>query len=77
MTPVHMATHFHMTTDEPRYDVTLTSTALTHLPPGQNYRHSADDIFRGIFVNEKFCDLIKISMKFVPKGPIDNIPALV
>ena len=48
---------------------------LTH-PPGQNGRHFADDIFRCIFVNEKFCILIWISLKFVPKGPIDNIPAL-
>ena len=37
----------------------------------------ADDIFRCIFVNEKFCILIKILPKFVPKGPIDNNPALV
>ena len=34
-------------------------------------------IFRWIFVNEKFCILIKILLKFVPKGPIDNDPALV
>ena len=33
--------------------------------------------FRGIFVNEKFCILIKISWRFVSKGPIDNNPALV
>ena len=46
-------------------------------PPGQNGRHLADDIFRCIFVNEKFCLLITISLKFVPKGPIDNNPALV
>ena len=37
----------------------------------------ADDIFRCIFMNEKFCILIEISLKFVPKGLIDNIPALV
>ena len=37
----------------------------------------ADDIFRWMFVNEKFCSLIRISLKFVPKGPIDNNPALV
>ena len=30
-----------------------------------------------IFVNEKFCIFIKISQKFVPKGPIDNNPASV
>ena len=29
------------------------------------------------FVNEKFCILITISQKFVPKGPIDNNQALV
>ena len=45
--------------------------------PGQNGRHFADDIFSCIFVNEKFCILIKISLKFVPKGPIDNNPTLV
>ena len=43
-------------------------------PPGQNGRHFAYDIFRSIFVNKKFCILIKISLKFVPKGPIDNNP---
>ena len=37
----------------------------------------ADNVFKCIFVNEKFCILIKISLKFVPKGPIDNNPALV
>ena len=46
-------------------------------PPGQNGRHFADDIFRCIFVNENFYILVKISLKFVPKGPIDNNPALV
>ena len=44
---------------------------------GQNGRHFADDIFRCIFVDEKLCILIKISLKFVPKGPIDNKLALV
>ena len=46
-------------------------------PPGQNGRHFADGIFRCIFMNEKFCILIEISLKFVPKSPIDNNPALV
>ena len=32
---------------------------------------------RCIFVNEIFCILIKISFKFVLKGPIDNNPALI
>ena len=42
----------------------------------KNGRHFADDIFWCIFVNEEFCILIQISLKFVPKGPIDNNPAL-
>ena len=33
--------------------------------------------FKCIFVNEKFCILIEISLRFDPKGPIDNNPALV
>ena len=47
-------------------------------PPGQHGRHFADYIFRLIFVNEKFCILIKKnSLKFVPEGLIGNISALV
>ena len=49
---------------------------LNSSPPGKNGRHFADDIFKCIFVNEKFCILITISLKFVPKGPIDNNIAL-
>ena len=43
----------------------------------QNGRHFADAIFRCIFVYEKFWILIKISLEFVPKGPIDNNSTLV
>ena len=45
-------------------------------PLGQDGRHIADDFCRCVSVNEKFCILIKISLKFVPKGPIGNYPAL-
>ena len=37
----------------------------------------ADDIFKCIFSNEYFRISIKIPLKFVPKGPIDNKSALV
>ena len=37
----------------------------------------ADDIFKRIFLNENVIISIKISLKFIPKGPINNIPALV
>ena len=47
------------------------------LRPRQNGRHFADDTFKHIFLNENVRISIKISLKFVPKVPIDNIPALV
>ena len=52
---------------------------LSHTPPppGKNGRHFPEDIFKCIFMNKKFCVLNKISLKFVPKGPINNILALV
>ena len=31
-----------------------------------------DDIFKLIFLNEKFCILIKLSLTFVPMGLIDS-----
>ena len=37
----------------------------------------ADDIFKCIFLNENVWIPIKNSLKFVPKGPINNIPTLV
>ena len=43
----------------------------------QNGRLFADDVFKCIFLNENVLILIKISLKFIPKGPINNIPALV
>ena len=46
------------------------------LRPRQNGRHFADDIFKYISLNENVWISIKNSLKFVPKGPISNIPAL-
>ena len=43
----------------------------------QNGRHFADDIFKCIFLNENVWITVKISLKFVPKAAINNIPALV
>ena len=50
---------------------------INTLRPGQNGHHFADDIFKYIFLNENVWISLKISLKFVPKGPINNIPALV
>ena len=43
----------------------------------QNGCHFADDTFKCMFVNENVWTLIKISLMFVSKGPVSNIPALV
>ena len=47
------------------------------LRPRQNGRQYPDDIFKCIFLNENICILINISLKFVRKGQINNIPSLV
>ena len=52
-------------------------TQVNTLRPRQNGRHFADDTFKGIFMNENVRISINISLKFVPKGIINNIPALV
>ena len=53
------------------------SGGVNTLRPRQNRRHFTDDIFKCIFLNANVWIPIKISMMFVPKGPINNIPALV
>ena len=47
------------------------------LRPRRNEQHFADDIFKRIFFNENVWISIKISLKFVSKGPINNIPAMI
>ena len=47
------------------------------LRPRQIGRHLADNIFKCIFLNEDGWIPIKISLKFVPKGRINNTPALI
>ena len=54
----------------------LCNKPFNTLRPRQNGRHFPDDIFKCIFVNENVILSIEISLKFVPKGPINNIPAL-
>ena len=43
----------------------------------QNGPHFPDNVFKCIFLNENVWIWIEISLKFVPKGPIDNIPKLI
>ena len=53
------------------------SYSFNSLRPRQNGRYFPDDIFKYIFLNENVWISIKISLKFVPKVPINNIPSLV
>ena len=62
---------------ESREGISPQQITLITLRPRQNGRHLPDDIFKCIFLNGNLRFFIKISLKFVPKGPINNIPALV
>ena len=53
------------------------SGGVNSLRPGQNGRHFPDEHLKCIFLNENKSISINISLKFVPKGRINNIPALV
>ena len=52
-------------------------SVLTHLPLDKMAAILVNDIFKCIFLNERTWISIKISLKFVVKGPINKIPALV
>ena len=63
-------------------DCCMQSTDIPHstlntLRLRRNEQHFAGDIFKRIFFKENVWTSIKISQKFVPKGPINNIPASV
>ena len=75
----------HITTDWgwrlPACTVSWSAWASRHifntLRLRQHGRHFVDDTFKCIFLNENVIISNKISLKFVPKSPINNIPALV
>ena len=50
---------------------------LNTLRPIQNGQHFTDDTFKCVFLNENIRILINILLKFVPYGPLNNIPSLV
>ena len=56
--------------------LSLSAMFFNTLRPRQNGRHFAYDTFKCIFLDENIWISINISMKFVPNGPINNIPAL-
>ena len=63
--------YVNITSEDIRIDVFST------LRPRQNSRNFADDIFKCIFLGVIVWFSIKISLKFVLKGQINNNPALV
>ena len=76
--PMHDINQTELKWDTPY--LTLTShlwRVLNTLRPRQNGRRFADHTFKRIFLNENARISIKISLKFVPKGPINHIPTLV
>ena len=74
----YIITHF-----PPHYcDIAIWNTTLKYisfnkLKRRKNGRHFPDNIFKWIFFNENVWISINISLKFVPRGPINNIPTLV
>ena len=66
--------------DKPNHVILLNDgkyPAFKTLRPRQNGRHFADDIFKCIFLNENVWIPVRISLKYVPEGPFNNILALV
>ena len=56
---------------------TLIFGQVNTLRPRQNGLRFADDTFKRLFLDENVRISIRISLKFVPNGPINNNPALV
>ena len=67
----------HLSTYKDSHYKEITVCWFNTLRPRQNGRHFADHPFKRNFLNETLTILIKISLNFVPKGPINNNPALV
>ena len=66
-----------MDADERGDEIYVINNQFNTSSPGQDGNQFTDDIFKYIFMNEKFCVSIRISVKFVPKRPIDNESELV
>ena len=55
----------------------FSTASIIPLRPRQNGRHFVDDISKCVFLDENIRISIDISLKFVPRGPTNNISALV
>ena len=63
--------------DHSQHENTIHNHNIITLRPRHNGRHFPDAIFKWIFLNENVWFSIKISLKFVTWGPINNVSALV
>ena len=68
---IHIAVIIHL------HYMLIMMFVINTLRPRQDGRHYPDDISKCIFFNENTWILIRSSLKFVPNGPINKIPALV
>ena len=60
-----------------KWCIKVSRSGINTLRPRQNGCHLADDTFQRIFLNENVWISTKISLKFAPNVPFNNIPALV
>ena len=74
--PQKIASHFTVNIIAAE-DQAIQEVFFNTLRPRPNGQHFADDIFKLIFFNVNVWISLNISLTFVPKGPINNTPALV
>ena len=67
----------YLSCDSPNLVIPCDDHSFNTLRPRQIGRHFPDDIFKWVFLNKNVGISINISLKFVPRGPINNIPTLV
>ena len=75
--PWHGGGRIHMQAGQPLGISSGWVNFIELISPGTKWLLFHRRYFQMHFVNEKFCISIEISLKFVPKGPIDNNRALV
>ena len=63
--------------DVKKYQINVNYYMINTLRSRQIGHHFPDNIFKYIYLNGNLWISIKISLKFVPKCPINNIPAFV
>ena len=75
--PMMPSFHLNQCWPRPMMPCGITNPQWIDSAPRQNGCHSTDITFKCIFLNENVWISIIISLKFVPKGPVNNIPAFV